>query len=426
MTLRAELLGATAPARYRLAASREQDRFLEFCSGHGLEPTADAVAVYLTSLLRSGAVHGRGFRYRLYLLDLAARLEGQAPPSHYLRGLHRQAALAGPEQPVEPLHQECVRMLAGLISRPTAGQIRDAALLLTAHATGLSVAVLSALTWNDVRFRPTSVELTLPPYPSGRPRSPTVARLMRRASQTCPDRALRAWAHERGPAPGRLLFSLDEAPPDLELIYRPVLRLLQGPTSEGGLTERQIRARLVDLLAPRARARRDLALFLLAFAGGLGTKEAIELRQGDLRRSKQGILMAVPGRTRPTPIPPAQEPLHCAVRAWAAWQRHLRHEGLATTGLPAFLQVTGSVTKPLGIGEHGLNLAVRQRVEQAGMSGHYAFTSLRVGFMRSAARADIAGHVIAAHVGLSALRSVAVHVDRETVLTHNVASLLGL
>lgn len=80
------------------AARQEQERFEAFATRLGLPLSADAVTVFLTASLAT-ADSPRSLRRRLAKLDLAARLDGQAPWSrdatlqYYLRGLHRQTRI---------------------------------------------------------------------------------------------------------------------------------------------------------------------------------------------------------------------------------------------------------------------------------------------------------------------------------------------
>lgn len=202
---RAAVLSRAVRQRRLVGAAREHAAYEQFRERHGLAPSPHAVTLYLTHLLDTGAVHGRGLRYRLHLLDLHARLAGRPVPSadqdlrRYLRGLHREASLASPEKGVDPLHAEALRAVLDAVARPRRQQVRDAALLLLADASGLPDAVLGALRWDQIRFRRASVEIAVPPMPG---RAPGLTALC-----WCPpERALRAlggpcWPGDSRPGP---------------------------------------------------------------------------------------------------------------------------------------------------------------------------------------------------------------------------------
>lgn len=93
---------------------------------------------------------------------------------------------------------------------------------------------------------------------------------------------------------------------------------------------------------------------------------------------------------------------------------------------PAFRQVSFSRVWRQPLTPAGLNYLVHQRCEQARLDGKYTFTSLRVGMMRAAIRADERRHNIASHADLRSLNSVRRHEDRELLMRSNVAGMLGL
>lgn len=434
MTSRQEAVEAVLDPRRVVGAHREEAAFQEFCISHAIPDGPDSVALYLTSLLDTGRVHGRGLRYRLHLLDVAARIAGTGPPSQdpslraYLRGLHRTAALASPERGVDPIHREWVHALSQVIMRPTPQQHRDVALLLTAYTTGLPASVLRDLNRNDLRFRRSHAELTLPPYARRGSRHNSVLRLDPQPSCLCPVSALRTWTRERRPVSSDPLFSTTEEPPDVGRTLRPLLRLIRSPGGQPlPVSSTRLLRHVNELLAPKPRAVRDHAIVLMAFVGSLRTNETIRLRQQDVTVARQGLLLKITGRPDPaTAIPPGQQPEHCPVEAWLAWRRLLSTQRLAQPSLPAFLQVSDSVVRNAPMAEAGLNLLVQQRCDGAGIAGAYVFTSLRTGFIRSAARTCVPEYLIARQAGLRTLSSVALHIRREVLVSDSVAARVGL
>lgn len=435
MSTREQVLATVVPRNRLRAAQREEAAYRAFCAEHDLADLHEALPLYLTTLLDAGQVHGRGIRYRLRLLDIAARLEGRPPPSQhpdlrpYLRGLHREAALASPEKGVDPLHSEWVHALGEAILRPTPAQRRDVALLLVAHHTGLSATALRNMSGHDVRLRRGHAQITIGRHQGRTSSELDVVRLLpSKTSAPCPVTALRTWIESRGPSMVGPLFSMTSQAPDLGRTLRPVLRLLRRPGGDPlPMSGQRLRKHFEHLLEPHPRELRDHTILVLAFMAALRTKEAVSLRQRDVQVTKQGLLLRVSGRREvAVALPRTSQPRHCPVRLWTAWQRCLRLRHLTDPDLPAFLQIFGTVVKATPMAEMGLNLLVEQRCREAGLGGDYAFTSLRSGLIRTAARTAVPEHLIARQADLSALHSVEMHVRRETMLSDSIASRVGL
>lgn len=295
---RTVLLAGVVQPRRLVGSQREHAAYENFCSHHHLTPSAQAVTLYLTSLWDSGQVHGRGLRYRLHLLDLHARLAGEAVPSQdqdlrrYLRGLHREASLALPERGVDPLHVELLHAVLDVLTRPQRQQVRDAALLLLANSTGLPTQVLSELRWDQVRFLRGSVQITVPPMARRGPRTHSQLTVAATSAPCCVRQALLRWRQQAGPAQ-QPVFSLNGRSCDVGEI-RPVLALLGGAPSRPGsarprLGGKRLNVVVAQVLAPRPRAVRDRALLLLAFTAALGTDEARRLLQVDVVTTDSGL-----------------------------------------------------------------------------------------------------------------------------------------
>ena len=434
MSARDRALTAAVDARRANRAADEWQALVGFCAVHGLTPSPEAVALYLSSLL-DGVLHGRGLRYRLGLLDLHERLVGRPPPSQdaelrtYLRGLHRLAALAGPERGVEPLRREDVDALTEAATRPSPTQVRDAALLLVAGLTSLPAQVLHDMRWDHLRFTEDSVVLNIPPPPRRGPRPYSPLTLPRDRPGQRPREALLAWRRLAGPANG-LLWAWHGHPYDVATM-RPVLRALGPATSPPDIGHRRVGARVLraavaDALAPRPLGLRDRALLLLGYAGALGTEEAGALRLSDVGRRNEGLLLHIRGRTRTIAVPARRDDGPCPVDAWTAWREAMRAAGRSSPAGPAFPQI-GEAVGTKRMQAPGLNALVQQRAEQAGYTDRpYSFTSLRAGFLRTAARAGVPNHIVAVHAGLTALRSLDVHRQRELLVSCSAASRVGL
>lgn len=73
-----------------------------------------------------------------------------------------------------------------------------------------------------------------------------------------------------------------------------------------------------------------------------------------------------------------------------------------------------------------LSHVVRLRSRAALLRGRYSFTSLRIGFIRTAARASVPIHLVYQQAGVQALQSIELHYRRERLLQHNLIDHLGL
>ncbi len=113
------------------------------------------------------------------------------------------------------------------------------------------------------------------------------------------------------------------------------------------------------------------------------------------------------------------------VMAWTRWLARAAAGGLTSDG-PAFPHVRYGVISSEPLATTGLSYAVEQAAARANLRDWYTFTSLRVGWIRTALRADTAGHRVAAHVDFRHLESVLLHEHRENLIRHSVAGQLGL
>lgn len=431
---------ADALARWQARAGRdgschaEQARFLSFCAHYGLPATPEAVALYLVHLLDSRSRSMAALRYRLRLLDLAAGLAGQPLPSRdtglrlFLRGLRRTLA-TGLEHNRTPLYLEDIDSLLHAVDRDRTHQLRDIALVLLADATTLPADVLRQLSWHQLRLRRAELVVTLPEQ--WRARGPrgrlTVAA---RTGPTCPVEAIRDWSRHVGPANGYAFTTRAGRPPGM----RRVAQLLAPLPSRGPLWRRGIIPAGDDLLlpyvqalaSPRPRELRDRAAILLSFTACLTAEQARQLRVGDVSKVPEGLLLRVPGRSRAVGVPRGRLAHRCPVTAWTAWREALAAQGLDHDDQPAFPQVQQQEISSRPLDGYGPTWLVKQRCEQAALYGDYGFTSLRIGFIRTAARAGVPEQVILRQAGLSRLDSVLLHVRRERLISHSIAGQVGL
>lgn len=433
MTRRADVVEPIAPDVVRQAAG-ELQRLQTFADGLGIPPGPDAILLYLTELLREQHLNGSQLRRRLRLLDTAYILEGQPAPSRdrhmraYLRGLHQEAAL-GPIDDRTPLYREDLVAMLDAIGSDNLKQLRDVALLYVANATGMTANALRHLTWHDVRLRKDRVEIRVPL--GARYYGPRGTLTLPLAEHDLLAASLRNLRRGTGPKPGPLFAVLDEHPPTLEVL-KPVLDLL--PARRGSWSwstaEQEPEVDLADrarqLLEWRPRQRRDAALLSLAYHACLESSEATALRRRDLRSVDDGLLVYVPGRRKPTAIPATGRP-YDAGRLWQSWDAHLRDLGRGPDAW-AFPAIVNHVVIASGsrVSQGELTRIVQHWTSAAWLQGHHTFASLRMGFMRTAARNGVPEYMILNQAGLSMLKSVELHVRREHLIRHSVVNLLGL
>jgi integrase len=411
----------------------ERASFLAFCDQYRLPPTPDAVALYLVNLHDVRPRTIAALRYRLRLLDLAAALAGEQPPSRdaslrlFLRGLHRTLT-SDTERNRTPLYLEDVDALLHAVDRDRTHQVRDSAFVLLADACALPMEVLRQLQWHQVRFRRNELTLTLPQQKWARgPRGRVV--VAARPGPTCPFKAMRAWSRHVGPANGYVFATRKGRPPGMKRaaeLLAPLGYRAHPAGHRSSFTAQDVLLEyLAELGADRPRELRDRAVLTLAFAACLTAEEARNLRLKDVRTAPQGLLVHPPGRAQPAGVPRARVQARCPVTHWAAWRQALEQRGAKDddTAFPQIQEQSISQKRLDGIGPAWL---VTSRCEQAGLHGDFGFTSLRIGFMRTAARAGIPEQLILQQAGLRRLNSVALHVRREQLLTRNAAGMVGL
>ena len=433
MTIRGEVLSPLAPSTVRWAVL-EHDRFQAWCIDLGIGPETDAVLLYLTALLREQRLNGTQVRRHLRLLDVAFMLDGRPAPSRdrhlrtYLRGLHQEAAL-GPVEDRTPLYREDVVAMLDAIGADNRHQLRAVALLYLANATGVTANALRRLTWHDVRFRRNALEIRI--HAQGNGYGPSGLMRLTRQEHPATLAAMKDHRRRTGPVPGPVFAVQDGHLPTLGVL-KPVLDLL--PARSGvwswSTTKQELESdlcgRAAHLLRPRPRQLRDAALLALAFHACLESTEARALKRSSIRRVDAGLLLDIPGRPRATAIP-ASGRRHDACDLWQSWDAHLQQldRSPATWAFPAIVnEVVMSTGRCMTEGQ--LSLTTRHWTSAAHLQGHHTFASLRIGFMRTAAREGVPEYMILSQAGLTVLKSVELHVRREHLIRHSVVNLLGL
>ena len=416
------------------AVAQEQDEFDSFLCRHELVWGPDAVALYLTHRLDDDHPSGTSLRTRLRLLDKASILQGLDPPSRdrhlrlYLRGMHREAAL-GPVRNRTPLYLEDVLALVDVISEQQLGQRRDVALLLLANALPLSSVALAELEWQHVRFTRGGVRITVPQR-HGRHGLRGVVTLDRAQDPEAVS-ALAALRRARGPGEGPVFATRAGDRPNLVTISR-IVRTLPGrgkPWSHGvvPIDVTTLGAQLEQLRQPRPWQLRDRALLLLAFFGCLTGVEASALRVPHIDVREEGLLLSVPGRRRRVALPIRPDAVSCPLRAWRAWQETTAaHAPVPAPERPAFpdMRLGQDWTRPAA--PPTLSRIVKEHAAASSLRGPYSFSSLRIGFIRTAARAGVPIHLVYEQAGVRSLASVELHYGRERLLQHNLIDHLGL
>lgn len=404
------LRGAVTPQR-AARAEAETAAFTRFRARLGLPDSTEAVLLYLASLLDDDHATGSSIRERLRLVDLARRLAGATPwldqpdVRTFLVGLHAEKPTASRSGGYDPLYLELVYALLDAARQPTAENRRAHAAQLLRRATGCPTTTLARLTWDQVHLTTSRVTVTVD-RKVGRGRAQTITHTLpaRNGHPDCPVAALRLL---RGACPGHLVFGGCGTVTDVHRLARALA--------------------LPDPLALPPAAHRDAAMLLLGYAAGLRTHETRALRTCDVRGHDRGLVLAIPGRRRLTYVPSVSDAARDPRTAWETWLTVRDGQGFLDAEQPAFLQCSFSRVWRKPLTDAGLNYLVRQRAEQAGLSGRYVWTSLRTGMMRTALRAGHRAYSVAHHADLVSLTSVQRHEEREHLLdAHNVASQLGL
>jgi integrase len=432
--VRADLLRRLSAGSDRTAAAcREWERLRAFTIRHGIANDAAASSLYLTELLESTDTTVQALRYRLRLLDLAAVLHDLPRPSAspdaqlFLRGLSRTGTVRA-ERNREPIYPEMLGAMLDAISRDDLSQRRNVALLLIAAHTGLPKTALRLLRWEHVRLHADRATLHVPDRPGARGTAGAVVLHSRPGDCLCAVTALRDYRQRVGPAHGYLFGATQHVPPGL-CTLDPVLRLLRtGPWRNDRLPASRptILTALAQLRTDTASQTRDRSLLLLGFVACLTTSEAVSARLDHADIEPRGLVLTLPGRQHPAVVP-RRAGRHCAVQALQA-QLELRSATLQTDGDCAilWLQAKRSAQRWQPMAHRTPTEVVQHWANAAALQGEFTFTSLRIGFIRTAARAHSPETLVLQQAGLRQLASVAAHRQREELIRSSVAGRVGL
>ena len=422
--VRADIRRRALPPGRLAAADRADQAFSTFCGQYELPPGEDALLLHLTQLHERG-MSSRAMQARLQNLDNAARLAGQQPWSQrrsvrrLLRGLHQLQPLGGRPRSL-PLYAELVEALVDAIMTPSHDQRRWTAAVLLANDATASALSLHLLRWEHLRISREHTDITWP--------GPRPVRRHTRVDTPLVHFALRdLWAnsaHHGGSVfasrfghdgYNQVVWALRLLPP-WDRVSMSREQLLPGPELEHAVAASA---------SPSPQQLRDRALVLTAFHAALRGREAIALRDKSITATTQGLLIDVSGRRTQVGIRTAIGN-YDAAGAWSAWLVAKHEQGLTDPDQRAFTQISGAKIWPAALSPAGLNNIVHAATELAALKATYPFTSLRSGWIRDAARGQLAPHEVAIAADLKSLTSVAIHERRENLLRDNVASRLGM
>ncbi|AXI42083.1 site-specific integrase [Sulfitobacter sp. SK011] len=184
---------------------------------------------------------------------------------------------------------------------------------------------------------------------------------------------------------------------------------LQGIRRAKGTAQKQAKPLLrddlflvLDSIGESIRDRRDRALLLLGWAGGMRASELVGLRTDDIEAVSEGLILHLrrsktdqEGKGRKIGIPLGRT-RHCPVTALATWQKYPaekagplfcsvdRHGKVSTTHLRS--DAVSTILR---------NCLCRAGLASEGYSGH----SLRAGFATSAIKAGVPNHKVRAQTG---------------------------
>ena len=407
------------------AARAEWNRFNGFCAALRVDPRdSDSCIVYLTHLFESDHLSGAQLNRRLGLLDLVRDLDGlprwrsQTEVRLFMRGLLRTARLQDNREQSDPLYREHVALLIEQTLRPTPKQARLRAGVLLFHHTGWPALAVSRLKWCDIDLR--RKERTVVTWPDGF-RYPSQRRELVVVDHPDGLHPLRdALTRVRGLADTSPFVTWPPfdyshtAAPFLVRKAKTVLENCQGDP-----------AAAVWVVSRSPEQVRNRAAMVLGFGTALTTRETLKLKQGHVEVTGSGLVVSVPGRRRQVGIPRDPGTLVDPLDAWEEWISEADSWGLADPEAPVLLDAHNLGLYPHGVGEPGLNRIVQVPAASLRMKGRFGWQSLRFGAIRTAIRDNERTHHVAA-LAATTLGTVAIHQQREQLISHSVAGQLGL
>jgi integrase len=386
---------------------------MTFCAERG----ADARAISRAVAALDAAAKGRG----------EPRWSADEGVDRWLRGFLKGMPYGRTGERASPLYRDQLEALAEACLVPTRQQRLQAAAVIMANETGLPATALARLRWRDIRFRSESVQIAPPDFERRGPRGKDQHTLRASDGAACPLTALRALC---GTAARFVLDGEGTSTTDRQRVAG-YLGPLPHP-AKGGFRRRErldqnaLTALVEGLVAPGPQAARDLALITVSHGAALRGREAIALTQRDIQFHGPTLKITVPDRREPIYLPGLPGAPACPVAAWTTWQQHLADQNRVADPQRAFLRVSGSKIWDRPMIPAGLNYVIRQRVDQAQLTGDFVYTSIRVGAMRGWIRDGRRELLVARDAGLVSLSAVERHERRETLISHSVAGMVGL
>jgi len=223
-----------------------------------------------------------------------------------------------------------------------------------------------------------------------------------------------------------------------------VVRLtMRGIRRERGTAQQGKRAlrlpelrRLLEACRADANAfigRRDAALLLVGFVGGLRRTELCSINWLHFRKTEEGVLLTIPrsktdqeGEGRTVALPYGRTRLTCPVRTLEAWGATVRARGSGVL-LPEPEAVFLSSKTLKRLPPARVATLLRARAQEAGVnSALLSAHSLRVGFATEAALAGASERAIANQTGHRDLKTLRKYIRAATVFVDNAATKLDL
>ena len=184
---------------------------------------------------------------------------------------------------------------------------------------------------------------------------------------------------------------------------------LQGIRRAKGTAQKQAKPLLrdelflvLDSLGENVRDRRDRALLLLGWAGGMRSSELVGLSQEDIEAVPEGLILHLrrsktdqEGRGRKVGIPLGRT-RHCPVTAIKSWQKYLPDRpGPLFCSIDRHGNVSATHLRSDAVSTILRSCLCRAEMAPGGYSGH----SLRAGFATSAIKAGVPSHKVRAQTG---------------------------
>lgn len=242
----------------------------------------------------------------------------------------------------------------------------------------------------------------------------------------------------------RRLVGIGQAHKLSDLDWRPshptIKKTLQGLFRQHGRPVRKAAAlgkdevvRLLSVCTGSFVARRDRALFLIGFAGGLRRSELAAIQVEDLAINAQGLRLMIPrskrdqgGQGAEIGIPRGTNPETCPVAALESW---LQASDCVAGPVFRMVRVDGSVI-PRALHPASVGTILRRRASEAGLtvgpreglSAH----GLRAGFITQAYRNGARDDDIMEHSRHKDLKTMRGYIRRAKALDNSPARLLGL